>query len=472
MAEANKSYSRIMAEFTERLRFEDIPQQVVARVKDHILDEFGCLVAGSAMDWTKKVTDVAKRLGGPAEATIVGDGMRVGMASAVLANAAIGRALDIDDTHFRPWAHLSAYIVPTAFTVGEALGKGGREVITATIAGYEVAARVGLARFMDRIFMHDPSIGAVENKPAQRTGALFATAVEAGKLMGLSSDKITSAMGFAGSLGLFLMQTHREKAQALPFNYAWASHAGVVSAMTADTGLKGPEYIFEGDRGYFAALDSEGEFDASRLIENLGSVWESALGTIKFYPAGHGTHYFLNSLKALRQEGLHADDVVEINCYVPQIRAEFHFLPKEKAYHPGAYDARFSLPYLLAAMLVDGNLGIRSFSEDKVHDSKILEIAAKIIHTLDEESWRPEARGHIVVKTRDGRVLERKTPHSQLPGTPEHPAPREDVIAKFKDNASSVLPSKTIDVLLEKLQNLEEIKDVGEIIKLTVPLVR
>ncbi|MBI2908964.1 MAG: MmgE/PrpD family protein [Chloroflexi bacterium] len=466
---SGKSYSRTLAEFATQLKYEDIPSDVVARVKDHITDTVGCAVAGSAMDWTRKIASVAKRMGGPPEATIIGDGARMGVASAVLANAACGRALDIDDTHFRPWAHLSAFVVPTAFTVGEALGKGGKDVITAAIAGYELACRFGLALGMDKVFMHDPTVGSVENKPVQRVATVFAAALEAARLMELDVDNTVSALGFAGSLNLSLMQTHREKAQALPFNYGWGAHAGVVAAMTAEAGLKGPERIFEGDRGYFAALYASDPHDPPRLVENLGTAWESALGTIKFFPAGHGTHYFLNSLRTLRKAGLRAEDVGEINCYVPAIRAEFHFLPREKAYRPGAYDARFSLPYLLSVMLVDGNVGIRSFSEEKVRDPEILGLADKIVHTLDEESWRPENRGRIVVKTRDGRVLEQSTPHTHLPGTPEHPAPHQDIVDKFKDNASLVLSDSAVDKLLRALEKLEEVDDVGEIMRLTVP---
>ena len=183
MVETQKSYSRILAEFVAGLKYQDIPSEVVNKVKDHILDTMGCLLAGSTTDWMKQVNNVAKRLGGNPEATLIGDGTRVGVANAAMANGTLGRALDLDDTHFRPWEHVSAYVVPTAFAVGEWLGKSGKDVITAAVAGYEVACRVGLAKLRDRSFMHDSSLGTINVSPTHQAGALFATSVETGKLM-------------------------------------------------------------------------------------------------------------------------------------------------------------------------------------------------------------------------------------------------------------------------------------------------
>lgn len=467
---ATRSCSEILADFASGLTFEDIPSHVVANVKDHILDTVGCLLAGSTTDWIRRTNGVAKRMGGAPEATIIGDGARVGVASAVLANGAMGRALDLDDTHFRPWEHVSAYIVPTAFTAGEWLGRSDKDVITAAIAGYEIACRVGLVRFRDKKFMHDTSLGSIDIGAASVTGSVFASAVVVGKLMGLDASRLTSAMGFAGSLGLFLFQTHTEKAEAMPFNTGWACHGGIIAAMMADSGLRGPRQVFEGDRGFFQALIAAEPHDVSRLVQDLGSTWECAQGTIKMYPAGHGTHYFLNSIKTLmRERGLRAEDVMEITCLIPRLRAEFHFSPPEKVYKPGPYDARFSLPYLLAALLVDGQLGVRSFTEKKVKDQRILSVARRVSYTLSEEAWSPPNRGHLIVKTRDGKVLEEKTPHNKLPGTSENPLPREEIFNKFRDNSSLVLSSEKTEKLLDTLTSLEKVQNVADVMRMAAP---
>ncbi|MFC1870433.1 MmgE/PrpD family protein [Chloroflexota bacterium] len=112
MVEAHKSYSRILSEFATSLKYQDIPPDVVANVKEHIIDTMGCLLAGSTMDWMEKIKSVAKRLAGNPEATIIGDGTKIGVANAALFNGTLGRALDLDDTHLRSWDHMNAYIVP------------------------------------------------------------------------------------------------------------------------------------------------------------------------------------------------------------------------------------------------------------------------------------------------------------------------------------------------------------------------
>lgn len=464
-----QSHTEAFAAFVAPLAYSDIPADVTANLKDHILDTSGCLVAGASMDWNQRLHELAKRMGGPPEATLIGDGAKVGVAAAAFGNGALGRALDMDDTHFRNWEHMHAYLVPLALSVGEWLHSSGEELITAIIAGDEVGSRMGMTVGRGKAFMHDPSMGAIENTAVTPTGQLFGSVTTAAKLMGLSEDEIVSAMGFVGSFGLFLRQSHREKAHGTPVNTGWAAHAGVMAAMVAQTGLKGPRQVLEGDRGFFEAIVAPNPYDLSELGKDLGTRWESAQATYKMYPAGHGTHYFLTSLRALMQEGLNPGDVEEIVCRVPQVRIEFHFSPHELVYNPGPYDARFSLPYLLARTLLDGNVGTASFDEDKVRDPAVLDLARRITHVRDEEAWLPENRGHLIVKTKDGRTLERQTPHDQLPGTPRMPIPREDILEKFREIVAMQLNPDETEELLAAFENLEGTADVGEIMRLTVP---
>lgn len=157
-------------------------------------------------------------------------------------------------------------------------------------------------------------------------------------------------------------------------------------------------------------------------MEDLAKRWGEQPGKHQVLSSAYPTHYFLNSIRALRQGGLRAEDVQPITCYLPGKYAEFYFPPPGKAYRPGAYDARFSLPYLLAEMLVEGYLDLGSFTDEKVRDPQVLKVAERVGYAVDEESWVPDNRGHLEVTTRDGRALDRKRPHSELPGKPETPA--------------------------------------------------
>ena len=209
--------------------------------------------------------------------------------------------------------------------------------------------------------------------------------------------------------------------------------------------------------------------DATRLTSGLGTEWTTLKNVLKFYPAGHGPHHFMEALKSLVIEyKLRPQDVLQIDCRAPAQRIEFHFEPKETKLHPTPYNARFSLPYLLARLLADGELGPLSFTADKVTEPAVLELASRVTYTADEASWFGEQRGEVTVKLRDGRSLVRSAP--ELLGFPSRPCTREDVVSKFRANAKLIHENpKRTDELLAALESLEKIKNIRDIMNLATP---
>jgi 2-methylcitrate dehydratase PrpD len=126
------------------------------------------------------------------------------------------------------------------------------------------------------------------------------------------------------------------------------------------------------------------------------------------------------------------------------------------------------LPYLLSRLLADGDVGPLSFTQEKVSEGEVLELASRVTYIADESAWFGEKRGLVTVKLRDGRLLTRSTP--ELLGFPKRPCSQEDVVKKFTANARLVLRSpKQLDTLLHALEALEEKQDVGTVMRLTVP---
>ena len=476
-----RSCSEILAEFAVNLAYERVPPAVAAKVKTHIIDSIGVGMAGSTMEWCRQASSVVQRLDGPPEATVLGGGKRIAAPNAAMANGVAIASMDYDDTDYVGGGHhMSRSVVPAALAVAEMVHAGGIEVIAAVTAGYEVVGRVGSALLLDRYGSRGANAGWTADDLAkhhrmQRQGGslvrgfipgLYGSAVAAGRLLGLNAEQIASAQGLVGGLGLFLGQSHREGADGLMLNSGWAAHAGILAALWAREGLLGPRYIYEGDRGVLAVIGGDLQ-DPACLTKGLGTEWNSMNNMLKFYPAGHGTHHFIESLKSLMNEhGLLAEDIEQIECRAPAQRVEFHFLPVEAKLHPTPYTGRFSMPYLLARLLLDRELGPLSFTPQKVSEPAAIDLARRVTYVSDEAAWYGQTRGLVTVTLRGGRTLSRSSP--DLLGFPRRPHTRDDVVGKFRANAALVFEdAKRLDDLVNGLEALEQVKDICEILSLT-----
>ena len=134
-----------LAAFAEQLKFEDIPSNVIARVKLHILDILGIGLAASDMEFARIVVETVRAWGGTPQSTVLRYGDRLPVPSAVLANGSFTHGLDFDDTHAESITHASTCVVPPALAVGEALHVHGKGLLTAAVIGYEVITRIGAA---------------------------------------------------------------------------------------------------------------------------------------------------------------------------------------------------------------------------------------------------------------------------------------------------------------------------------------
>ena len=173
--------SQVLAEFVEKLEYEDIPTQVIERAKLHILDILGIGLAASGLGYAKMIAETVRSWGGHPQCTVMKYGYRLPMHSAVLANASFTHGLDYDDTHTESLTHASTCVIPTALSVAEALNVDGKAMLTAAVAGYETIARIGLAApggFHHHGYHATPICGT------------FAAGIVAGKLMGLDAEAL------------------------------------------------------------------------------------------------------------------------------------------------------------------------------------------------------------------------------------------------------------------------------------------
>jgi 2-methylcitrate dehydratase PrpD len=452
------SVARRLARFVRTLQLERIPPAVADRAALLALDTLGSVLASSTMDFGHAVIAAAARLGGPATSTLVGTPTKVGEASAVLAGGTLAHGLDFDDTREDAIVHTGAVTVPTALAVGEAVGADGRAIVEAIVAGVEVMCRVGLAvpgRFHARHF-----------HPTAVTGAYAAAAV-AGKLHGLGESELVHAFGICGSQAAGIIEYLADGSWTKRLHPGWAAQAGVIAVMLAQAGFTGPESVFEGEHGFFAAF--AGGHDRARmeaLLATLGTTWELQALTFKPYPCGSIAHPYMDCAVRLREaHRIQPGAIAEVRCRTaagPVPRLWEPLAAKHRP--PNGYAAKFSLPYLLAVMLVKGRAGLAEFTDEAVRDATVMDVASRVHYDLDATIDYPrQFVGDVSVRLTDGRTVHAHQDHPR--GGADAPMTGDELEVKFRGNARLALPEAAIDPLIDAVRQLSRASDLGAIVQ-------
>jgi 2-methylcitrate dehydratase PrpD len=429
------SIARRYARFVLGLALDRVPPPVAAKATSLALDTLGSCLASSREEFGKAVLQAAERLGGPQESTLIGTKARAGAASAALANATLAHGLDFDDTREDAIVHTGCVAVTTALAVGEALGASGRAVLEAMIAGVELMCRVGLAvpgRFHARHY-----------HPTSLTGG-FAAAAVAGKLYGLTEDQLVHAFGICGSQAGGIIEYLADGSWTKRLHPGWAAHAGVAATVLARSGFTGPETVFEGAHGFYQAF--AGGYEEPRLdalLATLGRTWELAELTLKPYPCGSIAQPYMDCALRLReQHRIKPEEIAGIRCRTAEGPIPRLWEPLASKHSPqNGYAAKFSLPYLLALMLVKGRATLAEFTDEAARDQAVLAVAGKVGYEVDATIDYPrQFIGHVAVRLRDGRLLEACQDHPR--GGPDFPLTREEVEAKFLGNAALAVPAE------------------------------
>ncbi len=441
-----------LAGFTGSLAFEEIPTDVVETAKLHLLDTLGCGLAAHSLGVATEGRTAMAELGGAPQASVIGHDGALPSANAAFANAMLCHGLDFDDTHSDAIAHVSVVVCPAAVAAGEAAGSSGRELLAAIVGGNEVVTRIGMA-----------ATGAFHARGFHPTSicGIFGATTAAARLAGADDAATASALGIAGSFAGGLFAYLDDATPTKPMHPAWAAHGGILASRLASLGAEGPAGVLEGRFGVYHAFlgAKKGEVDIDAQLADLGSRWETLRIAIKPYPACHFIHGSLGATASLLGS-VTPDEIEEVVVWVPQAGVPLVLEPSETKLAPRSeYEAKFSLQYSTAAMLVHGQVGVRSYTDEAIADPRVLALAAKVRHEAREYDSYPAAfPGGVRIRTTDGRTLEADFPHQR--GGPENPMTTDEVRAKFRENAALALGDEAVESLEEAVLNLEERDDV------------
>src|SRR2546428_62314 len=243
------------------------------------------------------------------------------------------------------------------------------------------------------------------------------------------------------------------------------THGGAIAATLARGGFGGPATILEGRFGLYATM--LGRAPDLAPFETLGREWETLAVGYKPFPCCHLLHAYLDCALALGgKHRLAPEAIAEVECRVPAGEVLIICEPRHAKLEPRtSYDAQFSLPYTVAAALVDGRVTLDTFAPDRLGDPRLLALAARVTHTIDPDSTFPDGfPGWVRVRLSDGRLLEAREPDG--PGGPRRPLPPTAIVEKFRENASRVLAAARVDELEQAALGLDAIKEAGQLMRL------
>lgn len=469
-----KQVTQEILDFAMATDFKDLPEAVVHESKRILLDSIGCALGGLGIDKGKISVGLAKRLGGPPEASILGLGDRISCAGAAFANGELILALEYDENLVPP-THVTPLVVPSVLALAEYMGSSGKDLILSTALAHEVAMRLGFGMTTARKFITEgPDRGKFILPPVfGYSQAIFGGTIGAGRILKLDYDKMSNAVGIAGyntpipTMGKWLRTGTGGMVKYVAAG--WISQAEVTAVLLAEMGYTGDQTVLEGEYGFWRIYGSE-TWKPEKVIEKLGKEWHMTEMWYKLYPTGGIMHSALDCFsKIIEENSLYPEDIEEVSVLLDPLTDHPRFQRKEVETQ---IDAQFSVPYAFAVRAHNIPIGVEWQHLETIRDPKIREFMKKVtIHPHPEfgkvylenpKCWL----SCVEVKAKGKTFIEEGISAKGRPYPEESRATDGDLVKKFQHNASFILPCHKIDNASKIILELEEIQNISDLIKL------
>lgn len=445
------SLTSVLADFVHRTDAGAIPASALARAREAAVDCLGCMLAGAATETARIVTDVAIAEGGRGKATLIGTTKRASVQGAALVNGVSGHALDYDDINWSMIGHPSVAILPAALAVAEANGRSGRDLVAAFALGVEITAKLGR--------WANPGLYEHGWHATSAIGTMGA-ATAAAKLIGLNAGQTAMALGIAASEATGLRRNFGSMTK--PFHAGNAARAGVMAAELAQRGFTADPAALEGRFGWFDAFNARAKPTDAELAAQLGQPWdvEEPGIALKLYPACGATHCAIDAMLELKRETrFDAKDVASIQCDSHPLAAKvlLHARPRT------GLEGKFSMQFCLAVAAVDGQPGLRHFTERWTADPRVTRLVERVTFepraNLAQSPSVDAIPSEVTIALNDGRRFNRLVTVSS--GDPRKPMSTEARAIKFRDCAAYVMAPKAAAMAWDALEALENAPDTA-----------
>jgi 2-methylcitrate dehydratase PrpD len=451
-----KRLAEKVAEFLVGEKFEDLPKEIIHKVKEFIIDVIGCTIGASQQPQIKALAEVLNAEGGNPHSSVFAHGFKTSMMNAALFNGTMGHSFDFDDDHREGTMHPSVAVFPAVFAMGEKKGASGKEFLRSFILGLEVMIRLGESLLGKSYYQGFHPTG---------TCGVFGAAAACATILGLDVLGTKYALGIAGSFSAGTQECTGEGAWQKPLQAGHPAMGGVLAASLAEKGYIGTGTVFDGPNGIIRALSFKDQFDYGRVTETLGKKWEMADTSIKVHACCRFSGPVADCALDLYGQGVRAKDVKRIVAKVGDFSVKMLCYPEERKRKPVTHvDAQFSLPWAIAVAICTNRTGIDQFRGDILHDPEILALAEKVTWELDPkaEAMYPKAYpATLIAELSNGRTF---SAHVDFPkGDPENPATKEEILAKFHFLAGKSFDRRRRERIIEAVSRLEKMTNIREL---------
>ena len=437
---------------------DHLPPGVLAAAPRHLLDAVGTGMGARRLRHAGPALTVARGLGGPPEARPLGDTEPISAPAAAFATGVLMHSLDFDDTHAAALVHPTTVVAPTVLAVAEEIGAGGARAVAALVIGLEIACRLGAA-VPHGFHSRGLHATAVVGPPAAAAAAAF--------LFGASASTITDALGIATSSSGGLLEFLDTGANTKTLHPGNASTAGIMAARLARAGASGPASAFEGRRGLFRAL-ADRDVEPAEVLDGLGERWECTAIGIKPYPDCQLMHATLDAVaQATSTRRIDPSTIRSIAVRVHPDSLDIVCGPGTGSRPPrSVYDAKFDLPWSVAALVHDGSVSVDTYSPESIARGEIAETASRVIVERAPDSVpAADAAGHAVLTLDDGSTLTGTVACSR--GTAAAPMDDAAVRQKFLGNTGDSVEAAA---LASAVAGLRAADGVGELMRAATTL--
>jgi 2-methylcitrate dehydratase PrpD len=457
------SVTRQLADVLATTTIADLPGSVLESTHRATVDWIGSAIAGAVEAPARAGQRVVAGFGASDEATVFAAG-RASAAGAALANGVAAHILELDDIHKGSTVHAAAPVISAAFAVAEREHADGKRFMLAVALGYEAALRIGEAVNPSHYRYWHPT----------GTVATFGAAAAAGAILRLTGDEMRDALGSAGTQAAGLWEFNADGAMSKHLHPGKAAFNGILAADLARLGFTGASRILEGPRGFFRATSDSP--DVSRITDGLGERWKIGENGYKLHSCCGHTHTAIDLALSFRTDPrwpgrARAAQVrsIEIETYGPG----FDIVRESNPRTP--YQAKFSIAYVVAVALLEGQVALDQFSPDRFtadgpRDPAMRSLLSRTRVTVSEDLTRqyPAAwPARVAVTLDDGTVLRGE---SQYPrGNPENPITTAALESKMIALVESRFGAGVAAQVIGAMRRIPQCSDMAELLRGVVP---
>ncbi|GAC1688996.1 MAG: MmgE/PrpD family protein [Candidatus Acidiferrum sp.] len=454
--------TRELVRFCHALDHSNFSSEVVDRTRYLLLDYLGVAIRGSQTDSSQPVYRMIDRAKSPGPCSVIGTALQTTPEFAALANGTAAHSIELDDTHQAGSIHLGVVMFSTAIALSEVVPDlDSDSFFSAVVAGYEVAARLGMAvqpKYHYELGFHPTS-----------TCGVFGAAVTASKLLGLSEEQMLSAVGIAGSMSAGSLEFLADGAWTKRLHPGLAAQNGIQAARLAAEGFRGPATILEGRDGFLSSYSRNSKPEL--VTRDLGKDFEILRTSVK----PHACCRYMQSpidglLVVAAKHDIRPEQVARVEVAVLEAGWPLVCEPRTRKYDPETtVDAQFSMPFGAAVALTFRKAGLEQFTEDNFRSPRIRTLMGKVVMTKDiriEKNFPVEWPARVTVQLDDGTRHESYIRHPK--GDPENPLTWEELAAKFHSLAIQVFPKNRCEQIENAVWQMERFTALREIWKLTV----